>query len=77
MARYGMYFGDTGGGGWGVQMESAATYTTMGARNPLESWAKEAGVPEFDGDFVFNLRDGVDWARYLRVVDPCTANGTC
>src|SRR4051794_10497181 len=77
MAHYGMYVGDTGGGTWGVAMESAATYTRMGVANPLAAWAKQAGVPQWNGDFVFNVRDGVDWARYLRVLDPCTANGTC
>src|SRR5436305_833030 len=29
------------------------------------------------GRYVFNLKDGVDWGRYLRVVDPCTTRGTC
>jgi hypothetical protein len=78
MAHYGMYFGDTGGGAWGVQTESSATYTSFGQQDPIMTWAKTApGVTMWNGNWVLNLKDGVDWARYLRVVDPCVAQGTC
>jgi hypothetical protein len=78
MAHYGMYFGDTGGGAWGLQTESPATYTSFGQPDPIMTWAKTApGVTMWNGNWVLNLKDGVDWARYLRVVDPCVAQGTC
>ena len=77
MARYGMYFGDTGGSGFNFQFESGSTYTSFGYEEAMLSFARRVGVPIYGGKAVFNIRDGVDWARYLRVVDPCTAQGTC
>ncbi|HEX8082715.1 MAG TPA: hypothetical protein VF529_00395 [Solirubrobacteraceae bacterium] len=76
MAEYGMYMGDTGGD-WGISFESGSTYTSFGAEDELVKFAKANDVPEYNGRYVFNLREGVDWARYLRVVDPCVAQGTC
>jgi hypothetical protein len=77
MATYGMYFGDTGGGSWGLQFESGSTYSSFGKEDPVVTFARANGVPSSGGVYAFNLRDGVDWARYLRVVDPCTTQGTC
>jgi hypothetical protein len=77
MAHYGMYVGDTGGGGWGIQMESGSTYTSFGYEDAMVAFARQAGVPTYNGKHVFNLRDGVDWAKYLRVVDPCEAQASC
>jgi hypothetical protein len=76
MSEYGMYMGDTGGG-FGVSFESGSTYTSFGVEDQMVKFARENNVPTYNGKYVFNLRDGVDWARYLRVVDPCTASGTC
>jgi hypothetical protein len=78
MAHYGMYFGDTGGGGIGLQTESSATYTSFGVADPLLDWAKTApGAVVSNGNWVLDIAGGVDWSRYLRVVDPCVAQGTC
>ena len=77
MAHYGMYFGDTGGGTWGVETESSATYTSFGVQDPIVTYAQQAGVPTWNGDYVFDMKSGVDWAQYLRVVDPCVAQGAC
>jgi hypothetical protein len=77
MARYGMYFGDTGSGGWAIQMESGATYTSFGRPDALAMFAREAGVPAWDGNRVFDLGSGVDWRAHLRVIDPCEARGDC
>lgn len=78
MARYGVYVGDTGGS-WGLKMESGATYTDVGYPDKWVALAKQVGVPYYapDNDYIFNMRDGVDWQRHLRVLDPCTANGSC
>ena len=27
--------------------------------------------------YILDLRSGVDWARDLRVIDPCVSRGTC
>jgi hypothetical protein len=77
MARYGMYFGDTGGGSWGLQFESGSTYTSFGAVDPVVAFARAHGVPTYDGRYVFSLKGGVDWRRRLRVIDPCTTRGRC
>jgi hypothetical protein len=77
MANYGMYFGDTGGGSWGLQMESGSTYTSFGYEDAMVSYARHAGVPFNQGKPVFDIDPGVDWGKRLRVVDPCVAQGSC
>jgi len=77
MATYGMYFGDTGGGAWGIQAESGSTYTSFGKEDAMVTFARNNGVPTYNGNYVFNIRDGVDWAKYLRLIPPCTTQGTC
>jgi hypothetical protein len=54
-----------------------AKLTSFGVEDRLVSFAKANNLPSYNGSYVFGLADGVDWARYLRVVDPCTAQGTC
>jgi hypothetical protein len=77
MARYGMYFGDTGSGGWGIQMESGETYTSFGRPDALVTFAREAGALAWEGDYVFDIGSGIDWRSRLRVIDPCEARGDC
>jgi hypothetical protein len=77
MAHYGMYFGDTGGSSWGLQVESGSTYTSFGQEDALATFAKSQGVPTWQGDYVFDVKSGVDWESRLRVVAPCEASGTC
>ena len=78
MAHYGMYVGDTGGS-WGIKEEGGLTYTAFGYEDKWVAFAKQVGAPYYapDNDWVFNLRDGVDWAHRLRAIDPCEANATC
>lgn len=77
MANYGMYFGDTGGGSWGLQMESGSTYESFGYRDAMVTFARNAGVPFHNGKPVFDIDSGVDWKSRLRVVDPCVTQGSC
>lgn len=77
MARYGMYFGDTGSNAWAIQAESGSTYTSFGLEDALVTYGRAAGVPTYNGDYVFNIRDGVDWKSRLRVVAACSTQGTC
>lgn len=77
MAVYGMYFGDTGSGSWAIQAESGSTYTSFGYEDRLVSYARAVGATLYNGRYVFNLRDGVDYAGRLRVIDPCVAQNTC
>ena len=77
MARYGLIMGDTGGGAWGIQAESGSTYTSFGTPDALVDFARASGWTPYGGDYVADLRSGVDWARYLRVIDPCVSQRTC
>jgi hypothetical protein len=77
MAKYGLYFGDTGSSSWAIQPESGQTYTSFGREDKMVEFARTANVPVYDGLHIFNVANGVDWARYLRVVDPCVSQGTC
>lgn len=77
MAEYGVFVGDTGGGTWGVQMESGSTFTSFGHPDPLVEFARDNGWVPYGDVWVGNLRDDVDWARYLRVIDPCVSQRSC
>ena len=77
MADYGMIMGDTGSGSWAIQAESGSTYTSFGYEDELVKFARANGWSAYNGRYSGNLRDGVDWARYLRVLDPCVSQGTC
>jgi hypothetical protein len=70
LAHYGGYVGDTGGAGIGFMLEDSTMYTSMGVSDPLAAFARANGVPTFNGQFVFNISSGVDWARFLQVVVP-------
>jgi hypothetical protein len=78
IAHYGMYVGDTGGSPMDLQFESGSGYTSFGYADPMATFAAQVGIaPSSDGRYYFDIASGVDWARYLRVVDPCVAEGTC
>jgi hypothetical protein len=78
LAEYGAFMGDTGGS-LGLAEESATTHTAFGLEDKWVRFAKANGVPYYAPDdvWIFNIRDGVDWKRHLKVVDPCVAQGTC
>ena len=79
MANYGVIIGDTmnGNSSWGIQAESGASYTSFGAKDPWDTVGEQAGAPPYSGGFVFDVDKGIDWGRYLRVLDPCVSKGTC
>ena len=78
MAHYGMIVGDTGGDSWGIQYESGVEYTSLGQPDKWVAVAKKFGLTlSSSGAYAFNLRDGVDYGKYLRVVDPCVSARTC
>jgi len=74
LATYGGYVGDTGGPGFGIQMQSGATYTSFGKEDAAVSYARANNLPTWEGKHVYNVANGVDWARYLRVVVPPAAS---
>jgi hypothetical protein len=77
MATYGMFLGDTGGGSWGITRESGSTYTSFGYPNRLVQFAQANGWEPYQDDWVGNLRDDIDWATHLRLLDPCVSQHTC
>lgn len=78
MARYGMYVADTGGS-WGIVKQSALVTTSFGLDDRWLSFAQAVSAPYWEPDhrYAINIRDGVDWGRYLRVIDPCVTERTC
>jgi hypothetical protein len=83
MARYGMYFGDTGGGStWGIQIESDTTYSSFGRTPKFLAFAQSNGWPSYNSSIGRTVYTGdfskdIDWATKLRVVAPCVGAGTC
>jgi hypothetical protein len=77
MARYGLYLGETGRGAWGLQLESGSSFTSFGRIDPLVVFARKNGWRHSDGRYSGHLADGVDWGRYLRVIDPCVTRRNC
>lgn len=70
MAEYGCYFGDTGGPGFALMLESPETYRSFGQQDPLVSWAASNNIPLDNGKYRLDVRTGVDWAGRLRLVAP-------
>jgi hypothetical protein len=74
LARYGGYVGDTGGPGFAFLVQSSSTYTSFGAPDRLVQVARSAGLPSRGGRYRFDISDGVDWQRYLRILVPPPAS---
>jgi hypothetical protein len=70
LAEYGAYFGDTGGPGFALMFESSLSYTALGLANPFVTFAQANGVPTSGGRYVFEIGSGVEWSKYLRVLEP-------
>jgi hypothetical protein len=82
MATYGMFIGDTGGSGWGIEAESGSSQTSFGRSDPWVRLARRIGIPsyvEWDGTtrYTFDMRGVIDWSTALRVADPCVSRGRC
>lgn len=70
LATYGAYFGDTGGShSFGLQIESALTYTSFGQPDKLLAFAAANEWRAGSGDVLVGDLTGVDWRR-LRIVAP-------
>jgi len=77
MATYGLFVGDTGGGTWGIQLESSSTFTSFGVVDPLVEFAQANGWDRHEDVWVGRLHDGVPWSDRLRVIAPCVTQRTC
>lgn len=78
LAEYGAYIVDTGGT-WGFVTESGLASTSFGAPDPWLEVSRLGGGRYWAPDrrYAVDIRSGIDWARHLRVLDPCAAKGTC
>jgi hypothetical protein len=80
MAKYGMYFGDTGTRNlFNIEVESDLQYTSMGQPPKWLPLAKANHWAYWDGEggmYTGKFKHSVDWSR-LRVIDPCVTAGTC
>jgi hypothetical protein len=76
-ARYGMYVGDTGGGSWGIRLESGSSYTSFGRPDPLVAFAQANAWVPYQNTWIGHLHDGIDWHNRLRVIHPCVTQRTC
>jgi len=80
MAHYGLFVGDTFGGtknSFGLSAESDTQYRALGQAGRYAELGKKWGVGTWNGAYVFDIASSVDWSRYLKLVDPCVAAGTC
>ncbi len=80
MAHYGLFVGDTFGGSsnsFGLSAESDTQYRSMGLPGRYAELGKKWGVGTYNGAYVFDIASGVEWARYLKVVEPCVAQQSC
>ena len=72
LATYGGYVGDTGGPGFAFEFESSMTYTQLGLPDPLRTLGQQLNLPSWDGDYVYNVSNDVNWQQYLKVITPPT-----
>jgi hypothetical protein len=84
LKNYGGYMGDSTSAAWtALSFESGSDYTSFGFIDPFAVYAKTHGLPSYYDSSIgrtvyrFDLHSDVDWARYLRVIDPCVAERTC
>jgi hypothetical protein len=76
LAHYGAFVGDTGSSSWRFKVESGSSHTSFGNPDPWVELGRQLGVPLYNGDYVFDVKSGVDWSK-LVAVDPCVSRGTC
>jgi hypothetical protein len=69
--HYGAYVGDKGGSGFSFQAEDEHPWTVFGEPEPLRVDGEEQHQPLLEGgSYRYKLSEGVEWAKYLRVLAP-------
>jgi hypothetical protein len=69
LAHYGFFICDSGNDTLGFEFESSVMYTSFGQPEWFSAVGREQGLPSWEGRYVFNFSNGVDWTR-LRAVAP-------
>jgi hypothetical protein len=71
MAHYGLYFGDTGGDGFGLMMESPLTYTAVGQPNPWDSIAGQYGIRrDATYGYMFRWSNCINYRAAMQAIAP-------
>jgi hypothetical protein len=60
---------DSGGAGFGFELESPIMFTAFGQPNPFSEVGKAEGLGTWEGAYVFNFSEEVNWSR-LRAIAP-------
>ena len=76
LARYGAYVGEETSRWSLLGFESGVSYTSFGYPDQLAQFARGAGVRQSGGVYYFDIASGLDWARYLRVIDPAVSRSS-
>ena len=76
------FYGFASANGWTLKVQSGTSYTSLGLADPWVELGKELGVRTVTGsdgstDYLFDLRETLDWENKLRVAEPCVAQGSC
>lgn len=76
---YGGIVGDTmrGNGSWAIVLESGESQVALGRPDPWRAIATRAGASPYEGLYVLELDDELNWQSRLRVVAPCVSRGDC
>jgi hypothetical protein len=72
LAHYGFYICDSGNDTLSFEFESSVMYTAFGQTEPFSVIGKEQKLGSWEGKYVFNFSEGVDWTR-LRAIAPPAA----
>lgn len=71
MAHYGLYYGDKGGDGFGLMMESSLTYTAVGQPNPWDSIAGQYGIRKDSAyGYVFKWSGCINYRAGMQAIAP-------
>ncbi len=69
LADFGFYVCDSGNDTLGFEFESSVMYTSFGQPEWFSAIGQEQGLPTWEGRYVFNFSNGVNWTR-LRAIAP-------
>jgi hypothetical protein len=69
LSHFGFFVCDSGNDTLGFEFESSVMYTAFGQPEWFSTIGREQGLPTWEGRYVFNFSNGVDWTR-LRALAP-------
>jgi hypothetical protein len=70
LSHYGFYICDSGNDTLSFDFESSVMYTAFGQAEPFSVIGKEQHLGSWEGKYVFNFSEGVNWTRLRAIVPP-------